>query len=274
MRTDVLEKKFSEMGARVKLREPGRSSSFSIDILNDEEGPYFDVQAEKRLEMQVLDLKKKDRHLLLMTKDGDIKSKYLCGHDERHWFTCSIPESAGVSTVDSAKEALKPKELRDIEKKEGLRPKNAHKRKRLLKSGKKIQRQGEFMFVPEPGFSPDKGSLSIVLKKEPMRRGDRSKPHYAEYLYRTGGITVHVSGYDQKARSFGYTEKEYKELIQKDETARNTRWQIMKRDPEVFVKGKITHTDHSTLDLGSTWHKVLMNTENRARAFRNVAFLD
>jgi hypothetical protein len=30
------------------------------------------------------------RHLLLMARSWT-KDKFLCGHDERHWFVCAVP---------------------------------------------------------------------------------------------------------------------------------------------------------------------------------------
>ena len=47
----------------------------------------------------------------------------------------------------------------------------------------------------------------------------------------------------------------------------------MTRNAEVYVRGRIRHADHRTITLHG-WHRVLMNTENQARAMRNVAFLD
>jgi hypothetical protein len=47
----------------------------------------------------------------------------------------------------------------------------------------------------------------------------------------------------------------------------------MRRNPEVYVKGRIRHPDHKTTVLPG-WHRVVPNTENRAAAGRNVAFLD
>jgi hypothetical protein len=61
--------------------------------------------------IDVLDLQPADRHLLLLVRDGSEKSKFLCGHDERHGFVAGIPESAPVGTVRQAKEALKPAEV-------------------------------------------------------------------------------------------------------------------------------------------------------------------
>lgn len=57
--------------------------------------------------MLVLDAQKDDRHLLLLVKDHTVtttrngfqaseklipKARFLCGHDERNWFTCAVPE--------------------------------------------------------------------------------------------------------------------------------------------------------------------------------------
>ena len=37
------------------------------------------------------------------------KQKFLCGHDERHWFVAAVPEDArGVTGVVAAKAALQP----------------------------------------------------------------------------------------------------------------------------------------------------------------------
>ena len=47
----------------------------------------------------------------------------------------------------------------------------------------------------------------------------------------------------------------------------------MVRDPELYAKGTVRHPDHVTIYL-ATWHRVLMNTEQRAQAMRHVAFLD
>jgi hypothetical protein len=45
------------------------------------------------------------------------------------------------------------------------------------------------------------------------------------------------------------------------------------RDPEVYAKGAVRHSDHATVHLAG-WHRVLMNTEQRARAMRHVRFID
>lgn len=275
MERQIIEKKFEEIGARIKIQEP-KNKQFSIDIKKDAKGEYFNLMVKKEIDLMVLDAQKKDRHLVLMSKEDvfdrignkkqEIKSKFLCGHDERNWFTCAIPESLRVTTVKQAKQALKPKELIDIENKEGLKEKNKHKRHRILKSGRKIHRQGEFMFIPDLNFTPSKNSLAIIFKNEPMRGGG-SHFHYAQFLYRKGGTQVYVHGSDI------LTQKEYEDHIKIAPNDKSL-FRSMMRDPVVYVKGKITHEEHKTIDLGDTWHKVLVNTESNARAKKSVIFLD
>ncbi len=278
MDTSVIERKFEAMGARVKVNDPDTRNrsrrDMSIDVSRDSEGPFFDIKVKDEIDMLVLDVQKNDRHLLLMARDPkNPKAKFLCGHDERAWFTCAVPESAAVSNVFQAKQALKPKELRDLEAREGITQKRAHKRHRKLKSGRKIHRQGEFMFIPQPGFELSKGFETTILKREPMQRGS-GNAHIAEYLYRRGGTRVYVSDYSQAAKN-GLIEKQYQEAMKKDtKEAQRYNWKIMVRDAEVFAKGKITHVEHKTLDLADIWHKVVLNTENLAYAAGSVVFLD
>ncbi len=86
-----------------------------------------------------------DRHLLRLVRDGKDKSKFLCGHDERHWFVAGIPESAPVGTVRQAKEALKPAEALSAQAGKRLRAKARKRRKNAA-----FVRQGEWFFLPCP----------------------------------------------------------------------------------------------------------------------------
>src|SRR4051794_28139782 len=112
MDENVLERRFAEMGARVKPAEDtGRRAripaGFSIDIGSDKAGEHFLLRGiDKAQEVRVLDVRPKDRHLLLMVRplDRDEKQKFLCGHDERHWFVAAVPEKAAVASVAEAKD--------------------------------------------------------------------------------------------------------------------------------------------------------------------------
>ncbi len=65
----------------------------------------------------------------------------------------------------------------------------------------------------------------------------------------------------------------YRRILRQDPAAKNWGWQMMLRNPEVYVRGRIRHPDHKTIELHG-WHRVVMNTESQAKAMRNVAFLD
>jgi len=48
---------------------------------------------------------------------------------------------------------------------------------------------------------------------------------------------------------------------------------VMRRNPGVYSRGTVRHSDHNTITL-SFWHRVVMNTETQSRTMANVAFLD
>jgi hypothetical protein len=269
MSTTVV-KQFESIGARVKISEPNdrwqKAPDFTIGVLRDKEGEYFDIRTRKTVELLVLDAQKSDRHTLLLAKipgeRGQVtKERFLCGHDERHWFSATIPTA--VTSVVQAKQSLKPRELVNLESQHGIKTKNSHKRHKKLKSGVKVLRQGEFFFIPDLNF---KVSNADVLKNEPMRGGG-SHFHHAQFLYRSGGRQVYVRG------SQVLNPAEYDKL---DAREKNN-FRSMFADPTVHAKGKISHVEHATVFLGDIWHKVLVNTEPRSqgRGFsgRNV-FLD
>jgi hypothetical protein len=264
--------KFAKMGARLKMGNikpnprvrQGMTGSIRLDVQNDGDGEFFDIRlngGSESPELLVLDVQPEDRHLLLMTKNATgTKAKYLCGHDERHWFVAAIPESAPVGTVRQAKEALKPPEVQS--RQTGLKAKERNRRKNDA-----YTRQGEWFFIPAPEIgTPDPMK---VLKKEPLSRGVGSKPHITEFAYRLGGQQVYVCS----RYSNGIDGNEYQKIIRSDKKAKGFGWRIMSKDATVYVKGRITHADHATITLVG-WHRVYLNEENKAKAMRHVAFLD
>jgi hypothetical protein len=110
---------------------------------------------------------------------------------------------------------------------------------------------------------------ALVLRDEPLSRGRGSKPHWAEFCVREGGEFVYVCfRYPD-----GVREAEYQRILRTEPYARNLNWVSRFRNPTVYVRGRIRHSDHKTIVLND-WHRVLMNTENQATAMRHVAFLD
>jgi hypothetical protein len=263
MDTSLLNNKFERIGARVKFSERFAHSGVSLNIQSDRLGEYFDVAQPQRnaAELQVLDVQPVDRHLLLMVRETDGKHKFLCGHDERHWFVAAIPESAPVGTVRQAKEALKPVDVLQAQSLRGMRAKERNSRKNVA-----FRRQGEWFFLPEPHLVINQ---KLVLRNEPLRRNDRGKPHWAEFCCRSGGETVYVS----VRYPGGLTFKEYERVIRNNPNAKGWSWSTMSRNANVYVRGRISHADHATIML-HVWHRVVMNTENQAKAMRHVAFLD
>ena len=279
METAVVEKKFANMGARIKFFEPAGFSrqDFTIDVKNDKKGEYFEVRTNEDSDVSVLDVQEDERHLLLLVKRPDenlhqppIKMRFLCGHDERNWFTCAIPGTP--SSVFQAKQALKPSFVQEIESKKGIKQSQSQKRHRRLKDGTKVHRQGEFMFTPDSSFLPPEGSLYVIHRNEPLSRGGNRRnanPHMAQYLYRSGGISVWVSSMYPN----GVSDSQMRSIIKEQPALRNSFTQ-RQADANVWVKGTIRHSQHATLDLGDVWHRVSVNTEDRARGAVNVRFLD
>jgi hypothetical protein len=268
MDTNLLDTKFARIGARLKVADrPTRRSRtagvVSLDVQTDRKGEFFEIvrQPNTDVEVAVLDVQPADRHLLLLVREGKDKSKFLCGHDERHWFVAGIPETAPVGTVRQAKEALKPTEVLTAQAGKRLGAKARNRRKNAA-----FVRQGEWFFLPVPGFVVGE---KLVLPNEPLRRADGGKPHLAELCYRTGGETVYVCSKHPN----GVTEAQYKVILAGNPKAKGWGWHTMRRNPGVYVRGRVRHPDHATITLHG-WHRVVMNTEGQSKAMRNVAFLD
>ena len=268
MDTTLLDAKFSRIGARLRVADrPSRrrrtADVVSLDVQTDRKGEFFEIVKQPGVvaEIAVLDVQPADRHLLLLVREGGDKAKFLCGHDERHWFVAGIPETAPVGTVRQAKEALKPVEVQAAQAQKRLKGKARSRRKNAA-----YGRQGEWFFLPAANMAVDE---KVILLEEPLTRGNSGKPHWAEFCYRTGGETVYVcSRYPN-----GVTEAQHKRIQSGNPKAKGWGWRAMRRNPGVYVKGRVRHADHATITLHG-WHRVVMNTESQSRAMRNVAFLD
>jgi hypothetical protein len=268
METTVLEKQFARMGARLKVsvrpsQGRNRIGGFAVDIRRDGRGPFFDVTlgTDAERELEVLDVQAGQRHLLLLVREPnghrEEKHKFLCGHDERDWFAAAVP---GGSTVRTAMEALKPAAVHEAQARKRLKARNRNRR-----HNKAFIRQGEWFFIPQPDLVVDP---KLVLRNEPLARG-RGKPHRAEFAFRSGGDTVYVCSEHPQ----GLTEPVYRRFIAANPAKRRLPWRVMQRNAGVYVRGKIRHPDHKTVNLNG-WHMVVPNTESQAASMRHLAFLD
>ncbi len=268
MDTGLLVEKFALMGARLKVRETWnefrwhRPKSPGIDIGTDECGEFFDIRVARGegVEFEVVDLRREMRHLLLLGRREGQKEKYLCGHDERHWFVCAVP-GASVSGVLTAMESLQPPQVRAAVRHNLRRQKNRFRRR-----NEAFVRQGEWFFVPQPDLVvPER----LMLRNEPLSRGAGSKPHTCQFAYRSGGVSVMVCArYPQ-----GLTHEQYRRVLASNPKAARFDWRQMTRDPALYARGRVWHKDHKTVVL-DVWHRVAMNTEGLAPFASHVAFLD
>jgi hypothetical protein len=276
MNTQQIESKFDAIGARLKVREIASRwrqgdrtwispSDFAVDIQRDGNGEFFELRVPTHLsgslDVSVMQSEPKQRHLLLaVRKSGDKPQldRFLCGHDEREWFVAAVP--GGASSVRQAMDALQPNDVRN-----SLAQHQVPSRERYARKNRAFRRQGEWFFVPEPSFVVNE---KLVLHNEPLRRG-RGKPHMVEQLYRTGGETVHVC----RRHPAGITPAEYRSILKRNPDAARWGWQVMRRNPGVYARGNVRHSDHATITL-PFWHRVIMNTETQSRTMANVAFVD
>ena len=181
MGTEVLQRRFAEIGARLNVVGP-QVGAPRINVGSD----TFDIRfagSGRSVELVVVDVDRADRHLLLLVRDGEEKSKFLCGHDERHWFVAAVPEQArGVTGVAAAKVALQPELVRTAVRR--TRPKYPLRRRNSA-----YVRQGEWFFVPAPELDPP---AALVLRSERLSRG-LGLAHMIELAYRRGGQVVWVN---------------------------------------------------------------------------------
>lgn len=270
MSQTLLDKHFSKMGARLKTRPLLPSpftAPFLIDIKKDKAGEYFDIafNPSSSQDIEVLDVDPKDRHLLLMVRRPpvraglpDDKTKFLCGHDERHWFAAVVPPQS--RNITTAKEGLKPRAVLQALASKGVKTKLRNKRHNAA-----FSRQGEWFFMPEPNFAPEKNT---ILRNEPIRRGG-NKPHLCFEVVRAGGTLVYVcSQYPN-----GVTPSRHAFLRTNDPKFDTYLWRTMILDATVYARGSVRHPDHATINL-PFWHRVIPNTESTDSRGRGLAFLD
>lgn len=268
MDIQLLEKHFGKIGARLKvgLAAPNRwRNRAGINILQDKEGEYFDIKflENDNVEYEVLDLQKDMRHLLLMARRETGKEKFLCGHDERHWFVCAVPGKS-VTNVVKAMEALQPAAVRGQIQTTIRRHKN-----RLQRKNEAFIRQGEWFFVPTPELVVRSTFNIPIHKNEPISRGNGSKSHVCEEVYRTRGDSVWVcSRYPS-----GVSVSRYREILKSNPKAGSWNWRMMQINAAVYARGTVRHPDHKTIRLNG-WHQIFMNTENEAPGMQHVVFLD
>ena len=185
MRTGI-QNAFSSIGADLLVETRGRA--FEIDVRRTRTGeafrltyPVFDA-----IEAEVTDVHAVHRHLVLDVagRFSPVRARYLCGHDERHWFVASVPIRSRTTTVRGAMEALKPDAVLRAQKRLGV------KHRRYRRKTAAYVRQGEWFFLPRPMMHV--GELAVPNGRLAREGG---KPHRVEWIYRPeGGGETFVRG--------------------------------------------------------------------------------
>jgi len=147
------------------------------------------------LEMLAVDVEPDLRHLLLLAKPLDRhaeKRKFLCGHDERHWFVAAIPRLSmwQQSRCNGILSLLQP----------SLTTANRVKQRVNARHNAGYLRQGN------GSFCPCRILLHLILPQlqdEPIRRGPETSPGRTSLSLRRTRVYVHHT-YPN-----GLTEKEY-----------------------------------------------------------------
>ena len=137
MDTKSLDTYFGRMGARVQVLETDRGrvrrsalTGVALDVREDREGEFFEVRVPPGSDADLIpvNVQPKDRHLLLLLREDGRTSKFLCGHDERHWFVAAVPDN-GAGTVKAAMDALKPREVHTAQARAGVTGRRRYRRK-------------------------------------------------------------------------------------------------------------------------------------------------
>ena len=107
---NTLKQHFMVMGADVDVTVGG--DRFEVDVENTGRSEVFQIRLpdDGSVTAKVLDSDWRRRHLVLDVSHRrfGVNQKYLCGHDEFHWFVAALPEKTEAVSVPEAMEALKP----------------------------------------------------------------------------------------------------------------------------------------------------------------------
>lgn len=153
----TLQRHFSAIGAQLVVRPGPDNVDYRFDIIRDRRSEYFELRGSRLDDLVVQHVDRHARHLLVCGVDRQLKgdntaakpavSRFLCGHDERHWFVAGIADPA--ATVRDAKLSLAPAAIREAV---------ARERHRDRRHNGVFIRQGEWFFVPN-----QKGAGSVDM---------------------------------------------------------------------------------------------------------------
>jgi hypothetical protein len=175
MSTELMQA-FAEIGAELQIEH--RARRVEIDVQRDADREVFVLRRPEfaTITAEAIDVRPHHRHLVLDVYGAGlpVSGRFLCGHDEQHWFVASVPFGMGTRSVRGAMEALKPQIVRREQKRKGVSHRRRHRRKTEA-----YVRQGEWFFLPRP---------QMHVHPEQVERNGRlaregGKPHRVEWIY-------------------------------------------------------------------------------------------
>ncbi len=92
---------FQAIGAEAFVETTGRIFEIDVRQSGDRETYRLKYPLADTIRAEALDVRPKQRHLVLDVSGWrlPISGRYLCGHDERHWFVASLPLARQTATV-------------------------------------------------------------------------------------------------------------------------------------------------------------------------------
>lgn len=184
--TTKVEQAFTAIGANLVEETTGGVFEIGLREIAGRETFQLKYPWLDELKIEALDVRPKQRHLVLDVTGERLTAigRYLCGHDERHWFVATLTIHKRTMTVRGAMETLKPDVVLRAQQRLGVK-RRLHRRKTAA-----YVRQGEWFFLPRPMMHVgDKAVANGRL----VRPG--GKPHLVEWLYQPeGGNETFVRG--------------------------------------------------------------------------------
>ena len=126
--TTSIREAFEAIGADVLTRLAGDAFEIDVQRSGDREVYQLTYPLSDSIQADVLDVRPRLRHLVLDVSGWrlPISGRYLCGHDEQHWFVASLPFGRRSTTVAAPWRRSKPEIVLREQQRKGVR----HRRNR------------------------------------------------------------------------------------------------------------------------------------------------
>lgn len=174
MSTELMQA-FAAIGADLQFETS--NNRVEIDVRRQARHEVFVLRQPsfRSITAEAIDVRPHHRHLVLDVYGHWLPSgRFLCGHDEHHWFVASLPFGRETQHVRGAMEALKPQLVRREQQRRGVSHRRRHRRRTEA-----YVRQGEWFFLPRPRMHV---AHELVERNGRLARKG-GKPHSAEWLY-------------------------------------------------------------------------------------------